>query len=72
MKPVENSRMLALSALVRAHINAKTKAEMFRQSMFQGAPISKTKTLSHRANQALEDLKESLATSKQHKALFYT
>ncbi len=72
MKPDENSRMLALSALVNAQINAQTKAELFRQSVFQLAPAAKTQTLSNRANQTLEDLKDALAASLQHNPLFYS
>lgn len=72
MKPDENSRMLALSALVNAQINAQTKAELFRQSVFQLAPTAKTQTLSNRANQTLEDLKDALAASLQHNPFFYS
>lgn len=68
----KNNNVLALDALMKANIDPQTKAELFRQSVFQLTPTAKTQTLSDLANHTLEDLKERLAASLQQKPLFYS
>ncbi len=71
MKPDLNISMLALSAIVKANVDAQTKAALFRQSVFQTSLTTKNLSLSQKANQKLEELKYSLAASLQQRTLLY-
>ena len=67
-----NNNLLALDALVRANIDAQTKAQLFHKSVTQVHSSSNSETLSRQANQAFADLKNAFVASLQHKSLFYS
>ena len=67
-----NSNLLALDALIKANIDAQTKAQLFQQSVFQLHSSSKITGLTNQANQTLADLKYTLAASLQQRSLFYS
>lgn len=71
MKSDLNTNILAVSAIIKANVDAQTKAALFRQSVFQTHPLSKTRTLSKKAGQQFEDLKYALAASLQQRTLLY-
>jgi hypothetical protein len=71
MNSDRNNNLLALDALVRANIDAQTKAQLFQQSLKTRPVSSKTASLSTQANQTLADLKYALAASLQQTPLFY-
>jgi hypothetical protein len=72
MNPDRNSNLLALDALMKANIDAQTKAQLFQQSVCELQTSNTITDLSNHANQTLADLKYALSASLQQTSLFYS